>query len=107
MAASDLTDEQVEREIERLKQSPYVALARKEQRVRNQRRQMMYNLRALDKKGRELAKIGVTSGVLDVMARESAESDGPEDTPSRMYNALTEANKALVNAAIAHLLKEA
>lgn len=32
-----LTDEQVEQEIERLRNSPYVALARKEQYVRCQR----------------------------------------------------------------------
>jgi hypothetical protein len=33
-----LTDEQVEQEIERLKKSPLVSLARKEQRIRYKRR---------------------------------------------------------------------
>ena len=44
-----LTDEQVEQEIERLRNSPYVALARKEQYVRCQRRQALYSLRHLEK----------------------------------------------------------
>lgn len=37
-----LTDEQVEQEIERLRNSPYVALARKEQYVRCQRTESWY-----------------------------------------------------------------
>lgn len=39
MAKEYLTDEQVEQEIERLQKSKLVALARKEQRIRYQRRQ--------------------------------------------------------------------
>ena len=39
---SDLTDEQVELEIERLSKSPLVKLARKEQRLKNARRQNLY-----------------------------------------------------------------
>ena len=45
-----LTDEQVEKEIERLTQSPLVALARREQRLRYRRRQYLYQLRDLEKK---------------------------------------------------------
>lgn len=60
-----LTDEQVEKEIERLTQSPLVALARREQRVRYRRRQYLYQLRDLEKKGRALEKAGITMEVLN------------------------------------------
>lgn len=59
-----LTDEQVEREIERLRESPLVALARKEERIRYKRRQVLYNLRALEKKGKQLQASGITMEML-------------------------------------------
>ena len=59
-----LTDEQVEREIERLRKSPLVALARKEERIRYKRRQTLYNLRNLEKKGKQLQAAGITMEVL-------------------------------------------
>lgn len=59
-----LTDEQVEREIERLRKSPLVALARKEERIRYKRRQVLYNLRNLEKKGKQLQAAGITMDVL-------------------------------------------
>ena len=62
-----LTDEQVEREIERLKQSPLVALARREQRLKYRRRQALYQLRDLEKKGAALMKAGIDMEVLDAM----------------------------------------
>lgn len=65
MARDYLTDDEVEQEIERLQKSPYVALARKEQRIRYQRRQVLYNLRNLEKKGRALKKAGITMNVLN------------------------------------------
>ena len=66
MAAKEfLTDEQVEMEIERLRQSPLVALARREQRIRYKRRQFLYQLRDLEKKGRALEKAGITMDVLN------------------------------------------
>ena len=65
MAQNFLTDAEVELEIQRLQESPLVALARKEQRVRYQRRQTLYNLRSLEKKGRELAKAGITIELLE------------------------------------------
>lgn len=55
-----LTDEQVEREIERLTASPYVKLARAEQRAKYRKRQYLYGLRNLEKHGRELAASGMT-----------------------------------------------
>lgn len=55
-----LTDEQVEAEIERLTVTPEVRIARQEERLRYRRRQYMYKLRALEKRGRELIAQGVT-----------------------------------------------
>ena len=62
-----LTDEQVEKEIERLTQSPLVALARREQRLRYRRRQYLYQLRDLEKKGKALEKAGINMEVLNAM----------------------------------------
>ena len=59
-----LTDEQVEREIERLTASPLVALARREQR-KYKRRQFLYQLRDLEKRGKALVDAGITREVLD------------------------------------------
>ena len=70
-----LTDEQVEHEIERLKQSPLVALARKEQRIRYRRRQLLYNLRDLEKKGKALEKAGITMEVLNSLCEEESYDD--------------------------------
>lgn len=62
-----LTDEQVEQEIERLRQSPHVALARREQRLRYRKRQYLYQLRDLEKKGKALEKAGINMEVLNAM----------------------------------------
>lgn len=59
------TSEAVEAEIARLQRSPLVALARKEERVRNRRRQYMYALRQYEKKGRQLKANGVTVEALE------------------------------------------
>lgn len=76
MAKDFLTDEQVEQEIERLRQSPLVALARREQRLRYKRRQFLYQLRDLEKKGRALEKAGINMEVLNAMC-ELGEYDDP------------------------------
>lgn len=65
-----LTDEQVEREIERLRESPLVALARKEERIRYKRRQVLYNLRALEKNGKQLQAAGITMEMLQRLGDE-------------------------------------
>lgn len=70
-----LTDEQVEQEIERLRNSPLVALARREQRIRYRRRQFLYQLRDLEKKGRALEKAGITMDVLNSLAEEESYDD--------------------------------
>lgn len=64
-----LTDEQVEQEIKKLQHSPMVKLARKEERIRYARRQYLYTLRMYEKKGKELAKAGITMEVLDRLAK--------------------------------------
>ena len=55
-----LTDAKVEEEIARLRESEYVALARAEERQRYRRRQYLYQLRNLEKRGRKLAEEGWT-----------------------------------------------
>lgn len=60
MSREFLTDEQVEIEIERLLNSENVILAKKEIRIKNKRRQYMYSLRTMEKRGKELAKQGIT-----------------------------------------------
>ena len=65
MARNILTDAEVEKEIERLSKSPLVALAKKEQRIRYKRRQYLYQLRNLEKHGRELEKAGITMEILN------------------------------------------
>lgn len=65
-----LTDEQVELEIERLKNSKYVKLAKKEEQIRYRRRQYLYKLRKYEKDGKELAKSGITIELLEAMDKE-------------------------------------
>ena len=65
-----LTDEEVEKEIEKLLKSPHVKLAKKEQRLRYKRRQYLYCLRNFEKKGKELEKAGVTMEMLDNLAKD-------------------------------------
>lgn len=65
MAQIGLSDQQVEQEIARLQQSQYVKLAEKERRVRTKRRQYLYHLRQMEKKGKELSASGFTVDNLD------------------------------------------
>ena len=60
MANLTMTDEMVEEEILRLQTSPHVKLARREEAIRNRRRQYMYQLRMYEKKGKQLAEQGIT-----------------------------------------------
>ena len=71
MARKFLTDEAVEDEIARLKESPLVKLAKKEERIRYRRRQYMYTLRMYEKKGAQLQADGITTEYLDDLAREA------------------------------------
>lgn len=62
-----MTDEQIEEEILRLQTSPHVKLARREEAIRNRRRQYMYQLRMYEKKGKALEAQGVTLEELEAM----------------------------------------
>lgn len=55
-----LSDAQVELEIERLLESEEVLLAKAEQRIKNRRRQYLYSLRTMEKRGRQLMADGIT-----------------------------------------------
>lgn len=70
-----LTDEEVEAEIERLNASEAVALARREARLKYRRRQYLYQLRDLEKKGQALLQSGITREVLDAMYSSCNEED--------------------------------
>ena len=74
-----LTDAQVEEEITRLTQSPYVNLARQEERIRYQRRQYLYRLRGLEKKGKELFKL-VSEGGMEGFSLDMFEGNFDEDS---------------------------
>ena len=68
MARDFMTDEMVEEEILRLQTSPLVKLARREEAIRNRRRQYMYQLRMYEKKGKQLEAQGITLEELEEMA---------------------------------------
>jgi hypothetical protein len=67
MAKDWLTDREVESEIEILRTSPMVQLARKEQRLLYKRRQALYQLRNLEKRGLKLAEKGITMDNIEEM----------------------------------------
>lgn len=60
MARKQWTDEEVEMEIHRLQHSDDVKLAKKEQNIKNRRRQQMWNLQFLEKRGKQLRMLGIT-----------------------------------------------
>lgn len=68
-----MNDFEVEKEIENLLESPYVKLAKAEQRMRNRRRQYLYQLRSLAKKGMELAAAGYTMENISELVKETEE----------------------------------
>lgn len=80
MAKVYLTDEQVETEIARLSESEAVSLARYEIRLQYRRRQRLYTLRALEKRGKELIDSGITREMLNEKYNASDEDDITEVT---------------------------
>lgn len=64
MARDIMTNDQVEREIARLLESPHVKLAKREEQIRRRRR-YMYELRCLEKKGKKLEEAGLTLEMLE------------------------------------------
>ena len=75
MAREFMSDEMVEEEILRLQNSPLVKLARREEAIRNRRRQYMYQLRMYEKKGKALEAQGITMEELEEMAGDIYEDE--------------------------------
>lgn len=75
MAKNWLTDEQVEQEIEELLGNEYVKLAKAEIRLRYRRRQYLYGLRNMEKKGKELAEAGYTLENIAEMMKETDDAE--------------------------------
>jgi hypothetical protein len=75
MAREFMSDEMVEEEILRLQSSPLVKLARREEAIRNRRRQYMYQLRMYEKKGKALEAQGVTLEELEEMVGDLYEEE--------------------------------
>lgn len=74
MAREILTDFEVEQEITRLLNSDAVKLAKKEERIKYRRRQYMYCLRTLEKRGKQLIADGVTMESLELLDAEIEEN---------------------------------
>ena len=79
MARDFLTDEAVEREIARLTVTDEVKLARRELRLKYKRRQQLYTLRALAKRGKELEAAGITLENIDILMAVAEEDITNED----------------------------
>lgn len=75
MAKEFLSDFQVEQEIERLLNSDEVKLAKKEQRILYKRRQYMYQLRSMEKRGKQLTKKGITMDNIEMMLFENTDDE--------------------------------
>lgn len=62
-----LTDESFKAEVERLKASENVKLAQKEIRIKNKRKAYLYQLRWLEKRGKQLAAQGYTPDNMEAL----------------------------------------
>ena len=60
MAREIMTDDMVNQELARLLASPHVKLAKREETIRNRKRQYLYKLRGYEKRGKVLEAQGVT-----------------------------------------------
>ena len=60
-----ITDEEVAIEIKRLQETDAVKLAAKEQRIKYKKRQQLYQLRCMEKRGLELMAQGITFGNIE------------------------------------------
>ena len=67
MARKIWTDEEVEIEIHRLQNSEAVKLAKKEQQIKYRRRQQMWNLQFMEKRGKQLQEMGITAENMEAM----------------------------------------
>lgn len=73
--SSWLSDEEVEKEIQELTKSPHVKLARKEIRLKYKRRQKLYTLRNLEKRGKHLEAEGITLETIEDLILQEDESN--------------------------------
>lgn len=67
MAREIMTEEMVDQELARLLASPHVKLAKREEAIRNRKRQYVYQLRSYEKRGKALEAQGVTMEDLETM----------------------------------------
>lgn len=65
-----LTDDQVEKEIAQLKLDPDVILAKTEERIRTKRRQYLYCLRSMKKRGMQLRNNPEYAWLIDMLEQE-------------------------------------
>lgn len=70
-----MTDEDVEFEIKRLWASDAVKLAKKEQQIKYRRRQQMYQLRCMEKRGLQLMSQGIDLDNIEMKLFEGADDD--------------------------------
>ena len=75
-----LSNDAFKEEIERLKASPNVKLARKDQRLKYKQRQFLYQLRNLEKRGKALAAQGYTLETLEAMIAQAEAETGALET---------------------------
>lgn len=80
MARDILTNESFKAEVERLKASPHVKLARKEQRLKYKQRQFLYTLRNLEKRGKILEANGFTLENMEAMIAQAEAETGALET---------------------------
>ena len=73
------TENQIEQEIKTLSESPVVQLARKAQRAKYQKQQRLYQLRFLERRGRELHEAGVTMETISEQMRREREAWDDDD----------------------------
>ena len=83
MSRKTMTDYEVEQEIKRLKESPLVALGKQEQRLIYKRRQYMYNLQWLERRGRELQEMGITPENIEDQITRTDAALGEAETEQR------------------------
>lgn len=75
MARKQWTDEEVEIEIHRLLNSADVKLAKKEQNIKYRRRQQMWTLQYMEKRGKQLRSMGITSENMEAKLFGDAEEE--------------------------------
>lgn len=71
---TELTEQEVETEIEALLEDPDVILQKAVERAKNRRRQYLYSLRWRKRKGEELRKAGVTLETINKILNDDEEA---------------------------------